>query len=226
MDYLNRLPRKSFSILLSWKFGKKCSLRFTLSPRRRKRTSFNGCFRRFSKEILTKNEVRKFNTQGLKAITAGDPIQLEMKGQNPFTDVITCKLFFAVNSLPIASDKTFAYMRRAQIIPFLAKFVDNPDPNKPEELKCNPNIKDKLLKELSGIFHWAMRRLRRLINQDYNFTHSEKADEVLALYVREINPVCDFTNEVIEANKKSEVTQDSLYNAYSIWAKKEWRKSR
>ena len=69
-----------------------------------------------------------------------------------------------------------------------------------------------------------MRGLRRLINQDYNFTHSKKADEVLALYAREINPVCDFTNEVIEANKESEVTQDNLYNAYIIWAKRNGEK--
>ena len=103
--------------------------------------------------ISTENEVRRFNTQALKAITAGDPVQLEMKGQNPFTGVITCKLFFAVNSLPIASDKTFSYMRRAQVIPFVARFVDNPDSNKPEELKRNPNIKDELLKELPGIFN-------------------------------------------------------------------------
>ena len=174
--------------------------------------------------LSPENEQRKFNTQALKALTAGDPVQLEMKGQNPFTDVITCKLFFAVNNLPIASDRTFSYLRRAQIIPFLARFVDNPDPNKPEELKRNPNIKDELLKELPGIFNWSMRGLRRLINQDYNFTHSEKADEVLALYAREINPVCDFTNEVIEANKKSEATQDNLYNAYIIWAKRNGEK--
>lgn len=85
--------------------------------------------------LSPENEQGKFNTQALKAITAGDPIQLEMKGQNPFTDVITCKLFFAVNNLPIASDRTFSYLRRAQIIPFLARFVDNPDPNKLEELR-------------------------------------------------------------------------------------------
>ena len=98
--------------------------------------------------LSPENEQGKFNTQALKAITAGDPVQLEIKGQNPFTDVITCKLFFAVNNLPIASDRTFSYLRRAQIIPFLARFVDNPDSNKPEELKRNPNIKDELLKEL------------------------------------------------------------------------------
>jgi len=69
-----------------------------------------------------------------------------------------------------------------------------------------------------------MRGLRRLISQDYNFTHSEKADEVLALYAREINPICDFTNEVIEANEKSEVSQDSLYDAYSVWAKRNGEK--
>jgi len=174
--------------------------------------------------ISTENEVRKFNSQALKAITAGDPVPLEMKSKDPFTDVITCKLFFAVNSLPIASDRTFAYMRRAQVIPFLARFVDNPDPDRPEELKRNPNIKDELLRELPGIFNWAMRGLRRLISQDYNFTHSEKADEVLALYAREINPICDFTNEVIEANEKSEVSQDSLYDAYSVWAKRNGEK--
>ena len=59
-----------------------------------------------------------------------------------------------------------------------------------------------MLRELLGIFNLAMGGLRRLINRDYNFNHSEKADEILALYVSEINLVCDFTSEVIKANKK------------------------
>ena len=70
---------------------------------------------------------KPFNTQALKAITSGDLIQLEFKNKDPFTDVIKVKLFFVVNNLPVADDKTFAYMRRVVLIPFLARFVDKPD---------------------------------------------------------------------------------------------------
>ena len=62
--------------------------------------------------------------------------------------------------------------------------------------------------------------LRRLIKQDYNFTHSDKADEILALYARDINPVCDFTSEFIKAKEEAEVSQDSLYSAYTVWTKR------
>ena len=50
--------------------------------------------------ISTENEVRKFNTEALKSITSGDPIQIEHKFRKPFTTRLTAKLLFAMNSLP------------------------------------------------------------------------------------------------------------------------------
>ena len=62
-------------------------------------------------------------------------MQLEFKGKDPFTYRITAKLFFAVNTLPIADDKTFAYMRRVILIPFLARFIDELDKAQKREKK-------------------------------------------------------------------------------------------
>ena len=169
--------------------------------------------------ISTENE-GKFNSQALKAITSGDLIQLEFKGKDPFSDVITAKMFFAVNTLPVANDKTFAYMRRVVLIPFLARFVSEPDKAQKREKKLNPNIKEKLLQELPGIFNWAMRGLKRLIKNKYQFTKSKVAQKVLGAYAREVNPICSFINDAITANKKSEITQDRLYATYTVWAKK------
>lgn len=86
-------------------------------------------------------------------------------------------MFFAVNTLPVANDKTFAYMRRVVLIPFLARFVDEPDKAQKREKKLNPNIKEKLFQELPGIFNWAMRGLKRLIKNKYQFTKSKGSAE-------------------------------------------------
>lgn len=44
------------------------------------------------------------------------------------------------------------------------------------------------------------------------------------MYAREVNPVCSFIEEMISAEEKSEITQTSLYDAYTIWAKKNGEK--
>ena len=170
--------------------------------------------------LSTENEPGKFNSQALKSITSGDVMQLEFKGKDPFTDRIMAKLFFAVNTLPVADDKTFAYMRRVILIPFLARFVEKPDKAQKREKKRNPHIKAKLLRELPGIFNWAMKGLKRLIKNKYQFTKSKVAQRILGAYAREVNPICSFINDAITANKKSEITQDSLYATYTVWTKK------
>ena len=176
--------------------------------------------------ISAENELRKFNTQALKSLTSGDLVQLEFKGKDPFTDVITAKLFFAMNTLPIADDKTFAYMRRVVLIPFLARFVDEPDKAQKREKKRNPHITKKLLRELPGIFNWAMKSLKRLIKNKYQFTKSKVAQKVLGAYTREVNPICSFINDAITANKKiGDYAGQPLHNLYCL-GKKERRTCR
>jgi P4 family phage/plasmid primase-like protien len=118
--------------------------------------------------IATENEVRgSLNTQLIKAITSGDPIQVEEKFKNPLTYRPTAKLIFSINTMPEITDTTYGLGRRLDIVPFKIRFVR--EPKAANERKLDRNIKEKLLKEREGIFAFAIEGLKRLKKNKYNF---------------------------------------------------------
>ena len=66
---------------------------------------------------------------------------------------------------------------------------------------------------------WAVKGLKRLIKNGYKFTHSDKADELLNEYRRDIDPVLDFFKEAIKADVNSKLSYDRLYGAFEKWRK-------
>ena len=176
--------------------------------------------------ISTENEASKFNTEALKSITSGDPIQIEHKFQKPFTTRLTTKLLFAMNSLPEPKDKTFAFYRRLVLVPFKTKFVDNPREGT-NEMKRNPKIEEGLLEELPGILTWCIEGLKRLVENKYQFTRSQEANKLMLEYRKDISPVFSFIEECVEqatsanrtsrlSNKVRTSTKD-LLDAYDYW---------
>lgn len=101
--------------------------------------------------IAAENEPKIFNTETIKAITSGDSIQMEGKYEKTFSAVITAKLIFSLNNLPKPKDTTYAFYRRLVIVPFLARFLENPNPDMKDEFKRNPDILKELEPELSGV---------------------------------------------------------------------------
>lgn len=170
--------------------------------------------------ISTENEVRSFNTQALKAIVCGDPIQIEQKGEDPFTAVMAAKLIFSLNTLPSPKDTTYAFYRRLVLVPFLARFVDDPNPTKPEELQRDPLIMERLQPELPGILVWALKGLKRLAHNGYQFSDSSKARALLADYMRDLNPVLDFLKETVREAVSSQISIGDFYDAYRRWSTK------
>ena len=169
--------------------------------------------------IASENEPKIFNTETIKAITSGDSIQMEGKYEKPFSAAITAKLIFSLNNLPKPKDTTYAFYRRLVIVPFLARFIDNPNPDMKDEFQKNPDILKELKPELSGILAWAVKGLKRLIKNGYKFTQSDKADELLNEYRRDIDPVLDFFKEAIKADVNSKLSYDRLYGAFEKWRK-------
>lgn len=185
--------------------------------------------------ISTENETSRFNTEALKSITSGDPIQIEHKFQKPFTTRLTAKLLFAMNSLPEPQDKTFAFYRRLVLVPFKTKFVDNPREGT-NEMKRNPKIEEGLLEELPGILAWCIEGLKRLVENNYQFTRSQEADKLMLDYRKDISPVFSFIAECIEgytpenidsslSNDERISTQD-LFDAFDYWRMKNGIKGR
>lgn len=177
--------------------------------------------------ISTENETSNFNSEALKAITSGDPIQIENKYEKPFTAKLTAKLVFAMNTLPTPSDNTFALFRRLCIVPFLAKFVDNPREGT-NEFKRNPNMEEELTGELSGILTWCIEGLKRLVANGYQFTRSIEAEKAMLEYSKDIKPVNAFIEECVRrdtpANRSTRfprrLTTNNLFEAYEHWSVK------
>jgi putative DNA primase/helicase len=155
------------------------------------------------------------DTQALKSLSAGDIIQLESKGKDPITYRASAKLVFAVNSLPYPKDRTFALVRRMVIIPFLRRFVDNPSGR--HEAKIDRDIKSRLLPELAGIFSFAFTGLRRLIENDYKFSESQKVNKLVAGYIRDVNPLLDFVKTCVRAKDGERLSADHVYDSFKRW---------
>ena len=155
------------------------------------------------------------DTQAIKAITSGDPIQIERKGENPFTYKVNAKIVAAVNHLPYPRDKSYAFVRRMTIIPFLRRFVD--DPKAEHEAKIDREIKSRLLDELPGILNFALNGLRRLRENELQFSESKKAKKIIASYERDVNPLLDFVKVCVTRSVKDRISTDAFYAIFREW---------
>jgi putative DNA primase/helicase len=122
--------------------------------------------------ISTENKLdSKTNTQILKAIVAGDPVQMEEKFQAAYSYRPFVKLVFSMNEKPFFTDKSHGLYRRLQFIPFDVLV---------EEDKRDPDLATNLIREeLAGILVFAIQGLKRLRDNNYKFTFSKKANKLL-----------------------------------------------
>ncbi|MDQ0902771.1 phage/plasmid primase, P4 family [Paenibacillus sp. V4I7] len=141
--------------------------------------------------LAAENEVdeKGLNTQYFKAIVSGDPIHVDVKYGKGFMYEPVCKLVFATNRLPYSRDKSHAFPRRLIIFPFRAKFSSK---------TADKHLREKLEAELPGILNFALEGLKRLRDQNYVFSHSQAAEQMLTEYRATINPMLSFVKDCIE----------------------------
>lgn len=164
--------------------------------------------------IATENEIsaKGFNSQYFKAIVAGDRIQVEKKYQDSISYAPICKLVFAVNNLPYSPDKTHGLYRRMLIIPFNRRF---------DGKQADKHLKKKLQKELAGILNWALVGLKRLREQDYEFTFSAVIGEAVRQYKKEQNPMLDYMMEMlIKGGQNDRVLKAAVIEGYQTWCRR------
>lgn len=169
--------------------------------------------------ISTENESsngKPYNSQYIKAISGGDEIKAEFKGKDVFSFAPFCKLIFAVNTLPNFNDKTYGFLRRIKIIPFTQNFSI-------DDGTADIHLEEKLEKELSGIFNWAVKGLKRLRDNNYKFSYSSAMQSELQKYNELINPYVAFWDECIlytPDNDNVKTSKKHLYEAFQHWCLK------
>jgi len=82
----------------------------------------------------------------------------------------------------------------------------------------NPNLADELMKELPGIFNWAIEGMRQLKEQDH-FIIPQRCREAIEEYRRDTNPAKVFLEENVERADDCNLPAKALYDYYWKWCK-------
>lgn len=146
------------------------------------------------------------NPSIFKKLAAGDRINTERKGKDPFDFNSYAKLLFSANNIPRIKDKSGAVIDRLIIVPFNARFsVDDPD--------FDPYIKYKLRSQesIKYMIRIGIQGLKRVL-ENKRFTVSEKVQKELQEYEENNNPLMVFLKE--DPKIEDEAT-NKLYRKYS-----------
>lgn len=145
----------------------------------------------------------------VKALVAGDEMQVRQIKREPFVLKPQVKLWWAMNRLPAVADTSHGMWRRIVMLPFNRTFDDK------TRIR---DLKDRLDLELSGIFNWFLEGYARL-RAEGHFSHCRQSEKIKDGFQFESNTIRLFINDTcnIDENKKEQAQK--LYDFYKDWAK-------
>ncbi|MGU8237998.1 phage/plasmid primase, P4 family [Clostridium perfringens] len=141
-----------------------------------------------------------------KVVTGEDYLMAEKKNKNPFKFRPFARLVFSCNELPKNYvDRTEGFYRRLIIVPFNRQIEKN---------KIDKALKYKFQREKEGILNWALEGLKRLYENNFEFSENELTDEVKKEYKRENNNVISFVEECCEIDSLFSCSRIEIYESY------------
>ncbi|MDM0548094.1 phage/plasmid primase, P4 family [Clostridium perfringens] len=141
-----------------------------------------------------------------KVVTGEDYLMAEKKNKNPFKFKPFARLVFSCNELPRNYvDRTEGFYRRLIIVPFNRQI---------DKSKIDKALKYKFQREKEGILNWALEGLKRLYENNFEFSENELTDGVKKEYKRENNNVISFVEECCELDGLFSCSRIEIYEAY------------
>jgi phage/plasmid primase, P4 family, C-terminal domain len=142
-----------------------------------------------------------------KAITGEDYIMGERKHKDGFSFKPFARLLFSCNKIPKNyNDRTDAFYGRLILIRFDHSFPEN---------KQDKSLKEKLMTEADGILMWALIGLKRLMENNYVFSETDRTRAEMKKYMNESSTALTFLDEECETELGYESFRDDVYNAYT-----------
>jgi P4 family phage/plasmid primase-like protien len=158
------------------------------------------------------------NTGIFKQITDGNQIKAEEKGKAPFWFRPFCRMVFATNQMPRATDRSSAYFDRFLFVEFNQRIRDTAN-----EIK---KYSEKLVSEsglLSAFLSRAVDGLSRLVTRG-RFTIPGSSKNALEEYRRDCNSAYDFLRECCRDDSNGWLAGPLVYDRYKIWSEDGGRK--
>lgn len=154
------------------------------------------------------------DTGTLKKLFAGNSIQVERKGETPFTIEPYATHIYSCNNIPRSFDKSDGFYRRWLFIPFNARF-SSADPD------YDPLIEDKITtpEALSYLLNVGIRGAKRLLEKG-RFTEPERVKEVLEAYKADNSTVLSWIeDQELKAKYFIDNSTDKIYSDFVDWCK-------
>ena len=142
-----------------------------------------------------------------KGIVSGDPFAADRKFKDSKTVWTNAKLVMSTNQLPVLKDFSDGFRRRAVIIPFDRTF---------SVAEQDPQLKEKLIEEIEGIFVWALVGWARLSARKH-FDLPAASEAALSTYITESDPVGLFVTQALEADTGGRMKPTLIHEYYSAW---------
>lgn len=148
---------------------------------------------------------KKFNTDIIKAVVAGDMVTGKALYKDPFRFRPFAKHFLSMNKEPAIDDTTHGMWRRIYIIPFMRKF---------SKTEMDTDLREKLKKELPGILNWALEGYRKLRKKHFILDETQKMEALKQQYQKGCSSVLSFLSEKIVIKSGSKITLKEAYESY------------
>ena len=144
-------------------------------------------------------------------VTAQGQMDLERKGKQSYQGWMYARLLaFSNGDLQALYDRSDGFYRRQLILTTKDKPADRTD---------DPFLVEKMCAELEGILLWCLEGLHRLVQNDFRFTVSERADANVDTIKRSSNNVIDFMESEGYFRFKADysISSKEFYDIYKQW---------
>lgn len=171
------------------------------------------------KRLVWVSETKKgsrLNTSQVKYITGGGKIKARRLNENLVEFEPTHLMCLLTNDKPHVTAEDNAIWDRIMLISFDLSFVDNPI--EPNQRRKDPNLKEVLKKEASGILAWLVRGCLDWQKQGLNIPSSMREEK--NEYKNTEDTIGLFLNDCCLIDNNSDVSGSGLYDAYVEWSNK------
>ncbi len=154
------------------------------------------------------NEGVRLDEGLIKQLTGGDSVSASFKGGHVFDYKPKYKIWLATNHKPIIRGNDDGIWRRLPLIPFTMQI--------PIE-KVDKNLKEKLMREIPGIFNWAVEGC--LMWQKEGLNPPQSIQQATMEYRQEMDVIGSFIEQCCETGPGKIIGATELFKAYDKWAK-------
>ena len=144
----------------------------------------------------------------LLRIVGGDTITVNRKNKEAWNGYLPTRLVVYSNEVLHLTENSNALTGRMIVVRMTETFYNKED----------NELFNKLEKELSGIFNWAMQGLARRLARGGHFIQPETGKGYLELMAELGNPIGTFADDALVFDPVATVPKDDVFTAYKKWA--------